>query len=166
MSRQGIADYVVTMRKPGKNLKPIEHWATNPDGTIKGNPAAENFEVMKWQRYASPVWMDIDPGDTLQHRSAREDMDERHICPLQLGVIRRCLELWSSPDDVVWSPFMGIGSEGVCALEMGRRFVGAELKTSYYQQAVKNLQEAATVKQESLFGNVPATNRTPALVLE
>ena len=151
-SRQGIADYVVTMRKEGVNRKPVEHWATNPDGTIKGNPDAEELQVMRWQRYASPVWMDIDPGDTLQYRSAREHDDERHICPLQLGVIRRCVELWSRPDDIVWSPFMGIGSEGVVALEMGRRFIGAELKASYYEQAVKNLTEAATVKQGDLFG--------------
>jgi DNA modification methylase len=138
-SRQGIPDYVVTMKKPGVNTKPIEH-------------APEEFPVARWQRYASPVWMDIDPSDTLQYRSAREHDDERHICPLQLGVIRRCLELWSRPDDIVWSPFMGIGSEGVCSLEMGRRFIGAELKKSYYDQAVKNLTEAATVKQETLFG--------------
>lgn len=139
MSRQGIADYVVTMRKPGLNTKPIEH-------------TDETFPVQRWQQYASPVWMDINPSDTLQYRSAREEEDERHICPLQLGVIRRCVELWSRPDDIVWSPFMGIGSEGVVSLEMGRRFVGAELKKSYYDQAVKNLSEAERVKQHDLFG--------------
>jgi DNA modification methylase len=139
MSRQGIPDYVVTMRKPGINANPIEH-------------TDDSFPVQRWQNYASPVWMDIDPSDTLQYRSAREEQDERHICPLQLGVIRRCVELWSRPDDIVWSPFMGIGSEGVVALEMGRRFIGAELKASYYEQAVRNLTEAATVKQENLFG--------------
>jgi DNA modification methylase len=141
MSRQGIADYVVVMRKPGINAKPIEH-------------TDQEFPVARWQRYASPVWDDIDPADTLQHRSAREEEDERHICPLQLGVIRRCIELWSRPDDIVWSPFMGIGSEGVVGLELGRRFIGAELKESYYKQAVKNLTEAATVKQHDLFGGV------------
>lgn len=151
-SRQGIPDYVVTMRKPGKAERPVEHWATNPDGTIKGNLEAEEFQVERWQRYASPVWMDIDPSDTLQHRSAREQADEKHICPLQLQVIERCVELWSRPDDVVWSPFMGIGSEGYVSLQMGRRFVGAELKTSYYEQAVRNLREAGVVKQHSLFG--------------
>ena len=138
MSRQGIPDYVVTMRKPGVNDKPVSH-------------TAEGFPVERWQKYASPVWMDIDPNDTLQYRSAREHDDERHICPLQLGVIRRCVDLWSRPDDVVWSPFMGIGSEGVVALEMGRRFVGAELKESYFGQAVRNLREAETVKQHDLF---------------
>ena len=140
MSRQGIPDYVITMRKPGKNEKPVEH-------------TDDDFPVERWQRYASPVWMDIDPSDTLQHRSAREHDDEKHICPLQLGVIRRCVELWSRRDDVVWSPFMGIGSEGYVALQEGRRFVGAELKTSYYEQAVRNLTEAATVRQHTLFSD-------------
>jgi DNA modification methylase len=138
MSRQGIPDYVVTMRKPGTNVKPIAH-------------EGDSFPVSRWQRYASPVWMDIDPSDTLQYRSAREHDDERHICPLQLGVIRRCVELWSREGDTVWSPFMGIGSEGVVALEMGRRFIGAELKTSYFEQACRNL-EAAKRTQLSLLG--------------
>ena len=98
--------------------------------------------MQAWQNYASPVWMDINPNDTLQYRSAREHNDERHICPLQLEVIRRALRLWSNPDDTVLSPFGGIGSEGYAALEMGRRFVGAELKASYYQQACRNLKAA------------------------
>lgn len=129
LSRQGIADYVVTMRKPGDNPEPITH--TN-----------ESFPVGLWQRYASPVWMDIDPSDTLQYRAARDAEDERHIAPLQLGVIRRCVELWSNPGDVVFSPFAGIGSELFVALDMGRRAAGAELKSSYFQQAVRNLQSA------------------------
>ena len=153
-SRQGIPDYVVTMRKPGINDKPITHWATR-DGKTVGDPAGEEFQVERWQRYASPIWTDIDPSDTLQgYRQAREEPDEKHICPLQLQVIRRCIELWSRPDDVVWSPFMGIGSEGFVALQEGRRFVGAELKASYYAQAVRNLREAATVKQGGLFDGV------------
>src|SRR5262249_16797812 len=126
MSRQGIPDYVVTMRKPGKNPDPGTHTDESFPGSLR-------------QRYASPVWMDIDPSDTLQYRSAREHDDERHICPLQLEVIRRCVNLWTNPGDIVWSPFMGIGSEGVVALEMGRRFIGAELKASYYEQACRNL---------------------------
>ncbi len=141
MSRQGIPDYLVTMHKPGVNAKPVTH-------------TDQDFPVSRWQRYASPVWMDIDPSDTLQYRSAREHDDERHICPLQLEVIRRGVDLWSRPDDIVWSPFMGIGSEGVVSLEMGRRFVGAELKASYYEQAVRNLIEAANVKQQDLFAPV------------
>ena len=129
LSRQGIADYVVTLRKPGDNPEPIAH--TN-----------ETFPVQVWQRYASPVWMDIDPSDTLQYRAARDQNDERHIAPLQLGVIRRCIDLWSNPGDVVFSPFAGIGSELFVAIEAGRRAAGAELKPSYFAQAVRNLQEA------------------------
>jgi superfamily II DNA or RNA helicase len=139
MSRQGIADYLVTMRKPGDNPERVTH--TN-----------ESFPVEMWQRYASPVWMDINPSDTLQYRSARENEDERHICPLQLEVIRRAVTLWSNHGDVVLSPFAGIGSEGVVALEEGRRFVGAELKESYFRQAAANLATAETVRQPSLFG--------------
>lgn len=135
-SRMGIPDYLVTMVKPGENMEPVEH-------------TAEEFPVEKWQRYASPVWDDINPSDTLQYRSAREDDDERHICPLQLGVIRRGIELWSNPGDLVLSPFMGIASEGYVAIEMDRRFVGFELKQSYFEQACRNL--AAAGKQLSLF---------------
>jgi DNA modification methylase len=129
LSRQGIADYLVTMRKNGVNEKPIEN--TN-----------ETFPVQAWQNYASPVWMDIDPSDTLQYRSARDNDDERHICPLQLEVIRRAMKLWSTEGDTVLSPFMGIGSEGYIALQMGRKFIGTELKESYFNQAVKNLKSA------------------------
>lgn len=139
MSRQGIPDYLVTMRKPGDNPDPVTH--TN-----------QTFPVQEWQGYASPVWMDINPSDTLQHRSAREEEDERHICPLQLDVIRRALRLWSRPDDLVLSPFAGIGSEGYVALQEGRQFVGLELKRSYYKQACANLATAAASgKQASLF---------------
>ena len=95
----------------------------------------------------------INPSNTLQFRSARENDDERHICPLQLTVIRRCIRLWSNPRDVVWSPFMGIGSEGFVALEEGRRFVGAELKKSYFEQAVRNLRAVNSgPAQVGLFG--------------
>lgn len=141
MSRQGIPDYLVTMRKPGDNPEPVSH-------------TDDDFPVGLWQRYASPVWMDINPSDTLQYRSAREDDDERHICPLQLEVIRRAIKMWSNPDDVVLSPFAGIGSEGYVALQAGRRFVGAELKQSYFEQASRNLTEAASAAnvQPGLFG--------------
>lgn len=164
MSRQGIADYLVVMRAPGDNIEPIAH-------------THESFPVQMWQRYASPVWVTtgqpdedgflmcsaeetgdessgINPSNTLQYRSAREHDDERHICPLQLGVIRRAVRLWSNPNDIVWSPFTGIGSEGYVALQEGRRFVGAELKKSYYDQACRNLHEAQTVKQHDLFAGV------------
>jgi len=126
MSRQGVPDYVVTMRKPGENANRVTH--TN-----------ESYPVSEWQQVASPIWTDINPSDTLQYRSARENEDEKHICPLQLEVIRRCLRLWSKPGDVVLSPFMGIGSEGYCAIQAGCKFIGIELKASYYQQAMKNL---------------------------
>lgn len=131
MSRQGIPDYLVTMRKPGINTSPISH-------------SPEDFPVDLWQKYASPVWMDINQSDTLQFRSAREHEDERHVCPLQLEVIRRALKLWSNPNDLVLSPFMGIGSEGYESIKSGRRFVGAELKGSYYKMAVGNLAKAET----------------------
>ena len=134
MSRQGIADYLVTMRKPGDNPENISH-------------TAEDFPVSLWQNYASPVWMDINPSDTLQFRSAREHDDERHICPLQLEVIRRAVKLWSNPGDVVFSPFAGIASEGYVALEMGRRFLGAELKRSYWEQAGRNLVSIAELAE-------------------
>jgi hypothetical protein len=129
MSRQGIADYLVTMRKPGDNPERVTH--TN-----------ESFPVSVWQRYASPVWMDIRPSNTLQKESAREDKDERHICPLQLDVIERAIELWTNPGDTVFSPFAGIGSEGYVAIKKGRRFAGVELKESYWKQAVRNCDRA------------------------
>jgi len=130
MSRQGIPDYLVTMRKPGDNPERVSH--TN-----------ESFPVALWQRYASPVWMDINPNETLQGKVAREHADERHIAPLQLEVIKRCIELWTNPNDLVLSPFAGIGSEGYVALRNDRRFLGFELKKSYFDQAVLNLSRGA-----------------------
>jgi DNA modification methylase len=138
MSRQGIADYLVTMRKPGENMEPISH-------------THETFPVQKWQRYASPVWMDINPSRTLQFKTARESDDERHICPLQLDVIERAMELWSNPGDLVFSPFTGIGSEGYVSIEMGRKFVGSELKRSYWELAKRNLSEAREHQESGLF---------------
>ena len=138
MSRQGIPDYLVTMRAPGEMVDKVTH---QPD----------QYPVDKWQKVASPVWMDIDPSDTLQYRSAREHDDERHICPLQLEVIRRGIDLWTNPGDVVLSPFTGIGSEGFVAVEMGRKFVGAELKQSYFEQAARNLAAAEQAQTQDLF---------------
>lgn len=137
MSRQGVPDYLVTFRKPGVNPEPISH-------------THDEFPVDLWQRYASPVWFDINPTRTLQYRAARENEDERHICPLQLDVIERALELWSKPGDLVLSPFTGIASEGYTAVKMGRRFVGAELKRSYFELACKNMNDAAS-NQTDLF---------------
>lgn len=142
MSRQGIPDYLVVMRKPGENQKPIAH-------------THEDFPVQKWQQYASPVWMDINMSRTLNKMPARENNDERHICPLQLDVIERAIELWTAPDDVVFSPFAGIGSEGYTALKMGRRFVGAELKESYYNVALGNLKEAMENQTTDIFASSP-----------
>ena len=137
MSRQGVPDYLVTMRKPGDNPEPV----TNTNDT---------FPVRVWQRYASPIWMDIDPSDTLTYREAREHNDERHVCDLQLDVIRRAIRLWSNEGDTVWSPFAGIGYEGYVALEMGRKFIGSELKGSYWTQGCRNLKDAQR-KNLSLF---------------
>jgi len=129
MCRQGIPDYLVTFRKPGENIDRIEH-------------TDDSFPVYEWQQYASPIWSDINQSDTLQRTSARENEDERHICPLQLEVIRRALMLWTNPDDVVFSPFAGIGSECYEAVKNGRRAFGIELKESYWKQAVLNMKEA------------------------
>ena len=90
--------------------------------------------------------MDINQTDTLQYRTARASDDERHICPLQLDVIERALQLWSNPGDTVWSPFMGIGSEGYVSVQTGRKFIGAELKASYYDLAKRNMEMAHTMQ--------------------
>lgn len=138
LSRMGIPDYVVTVRKPGENPEPVSH-------------THDDFPVSLWQKWASPVWDDINPSDTLQRTSAREEADERHIAPLQLEVIRRCLVLWSNPGDLVMSPFAGIGSEGFEALRCGRRFLGIELKRSYWEQAVANLRRAEAESAQAIL---------------
>lgn len=146
MSRQGIPDYLVTMRKPEVNPEPVTH--TN-----------ETFPINTWQKYASPiweeypspVWWDINPSDTLQARSCREEKDEKHICPLQLSVIKRAINLWTNPGDIVLSPFAGIGSEIYQALEMGRRGIGIELKTIWYEQAVRNCQGVTANEQTVMW---------------
>ena len=147
LSRCGIPDYLVAVRAPGENPQPIRH----PDGLTEfygeNEPTSGNLSHERWRRYASPVWMDINPSNTLQKESAREHDDERHICPLQLDVIDRGIHLWSNPGDVVLSPFAGIGSEGHEALRLGRRFIGIELKKSYFDQAVKNLVNAENIAE-------------------
>ena len=129
MSRQGLPDYIVTFRKPGENPEPIPH-------------THETFPVNVWQRYASPVWMDIRQSNTLQRKSAREEKDEKHICPLQLDVIERCIDLWTNPNDIVFDPFNGIGSTTYQAILMGRRALGSELKESYFLQSQSNTEMA------------------------
>jgi superfamily II DNA or RNA helicase len=153
MSRQGIPDYLVTVRKPGENKEPVEgeldRWIGEEGFTSNGR-----LSIDLWQRYASPVWMDINPSKTLSKESARDEKDERHIAPLQLQVIERGIELWSNPGDLVFSPFTGIGSEGFVAIQTGRRFIGAELKRSYWAQACANIQRA---RAESLEFDMMAT---------
>jgi DNA modification methylase len=140
MSRQGVPDYVIVMRKPGENAE---------EDRVSHTP--DDFPVDLWQRYASPVWMDINPSNTLQ-KMAKEEDDERHICPLQLDVIERCLKMWSNPGDIVLSPFAGIGSEGWQSLQMRRKFIGVELKPAYFNQACKNLRKAETINvQKNIF---------------
>jgi len=146
ISRQGLPDYLVTMRKPGDNLELIN----NEDGFKRfiGDPENEPTETgleyshHVWRKYASPVWMDINQSNTLNKNKARDERDEKHICPLQLDVIARGLELWSNPGDMIFSPFMGIGSEGYQSLLMERKFIGIELKKSYFNEAIRNIKYA------------------------
>ena len=148
-SRQGIPDYLVTMKKKGDNPEPVMGELDYFCGDKSTFERRGKLSIDIWQKYASPVWMDINPTRTLQKKSAREHKDERHICPLQLDVIERGLQLWSNLNDLIFSPFMGIGSEGYVALEMGRRFIGIELKESYYNQAVKNIKLAENRKKDT-----------------
>lgn len=138
MSRVGIPDYVMIFRKDGERCNPV----TNTD-----------IPVDLWQKYASPVWMDIDYGNTLQgYRNGRDENDEKHICPLQLDTIERLIHLYSNKGDTVFTPFMGIGSEVYQAIKMDRKGIGFELKESYYDLAKKNLKSAILEKsQTSLF---------------
>ena len=175
MSRPALADYVVVFKKPGENGNPIRAGISekyeNRDGWITGD---------EWCEWAAPVWYrkmpaeksphypfqenypsrhqatdGISEGDVLRNFvDGRENDDEKHLCPLQLGVIERCVKLWSNPDDVVLSPFMGIGSEGYVAIRHGRRFVGCELKPSYFRVACENLRDAERTiigREDTLF---------------
>jgi len=133
-NRQGMADYVLVFRKTPEDEKTADKVAQDK----------AKFPVDTWQKWASPVWMDIQQTNVLNVKIARTDKDERHLCPLQLDLIERCIYLWSNPNDVVFSPFTGIGSEGYSALKCGRKFIGTELKPEYYRQAIKNLNEASS----------------------
>ena len=145
MSRTGIPDYILVFRNAGDNLVPITHQDTDEK--------QENYlPVSLWQKYAEPVWYDINYSDTLQYTSARDEKDEKHICPLQLETIRRCLHLGSNEGETVLSPFGGIGSEGHESLRLKRNFIGIELKPSYYNQMQKNLQRMIDdLNQTTLF---------------
>lgn len=168
ISRMALADYVVVFRKPGDNTEPVSgpfdaYYGSEaePDGALKSEsnfrgvswdkPGSPWYSVAVWQRYAESVWMDIAQGDVLSRKDARDEPDEAHISPLQLTVIRRCVDLWSNPGDVVFSPFAGIGSELYVAVDMGRRAIGSELKPSYFKQAVKNLQ---SIEHKSAGGSL------------
>lgn len=150
ISGQGLADYIVTFRKRGENPEPVSGCfdayygdSDGPDFTkYTTNADGRNwYSIEVWQRYASPVWLDINQTRTLQYRGGRDQKDEQHISPLQLDVIERCIDLWSNEGDTVLTPFLGIGSEVYCAARMGRKGIGIELKPSYFAQAVKNLAE-------------------------
>ena len=140
MCRSGIPQYLLAFRKQGENKEPISH-----DSALAwfgdDQPESGNISHEIWRRYASPVWMDINFNNNLNYRAAREKDDERHICPMSMDITNRALQLWSNQNDVVLSPFMGIGSEGYCAIGQNRRFIGIELKDAYFNQSVKNLED-------------------------
>lgn len=150
MSRAGLPDYLVTMRKPGQNQEPIGHGSGFDRFIGEGDITAADSDVAKtnsysqhiWRKYASPIWLDIRQSRTLNKVDARDKDDEKHICPLQLDVIERAIELWTNPGDTVFSPFAGIGSEGYVSIQNGRKFIGIELKDTYFDQAVKNCNNA------------------------
>lgn len=167
LCRVALPDYIIVMRKAGTNQSPVAHpmglttYAGEQDDEKRrrngqtgfphalaakyrnwDDPKTNKWSHWIWQRYASSVWMDIRPGHLLKYQNARETPDEKHICPLQLDAIDRVLTLWSNPDDVVLTPFMGIGSEVYCAVRMGRRGIGIELKPSYFAQAKVNIAAA------------------------
>lgn len=174
--RQGMADYLITFRKPPSDGslmsdKPVKrergfarYIGTDKDLSNANHPSKfarkggkriqsdDDASVQIWRRYAEPVWWDVDQTDVLNFKLARSENDERHICPLQLGLIERAVDLWTSEGDVVLSPFAGVGSEGVGAIRQGRKFIGVELKQSYFEWASKFLaDEEAKLNQPSLF---------------
>lgn len=150
----GIPEYLVIFRKwedDGKNPEPIRHYKDPAAAQKEGGDDSQVIDLPLWQRYASPVWMDIRRTDVLNGRIARTDKDEKHICPLQLEVIRRAVKLWSNPGDIVYSPFGGIGSEPYIALEQKRRAIACELKPEYFEQMRLNCEDIAGENQISLF---------------
>lgn len=151
MCRAGLPQFLLGFRKPGANENPVAH----PNGLEEfaglNPPQHGNLSHERWRRYASPIWTDINFSRTLNAAAAREDDDERHVCPMALDIIERAVELYSSPEEVVVDPFTGIGSTGYVAMQTGRRFVGSELKTAYFAQAVKNIENAASKRQGELF---------------
>jgi DNA modification methylase len=158
-NRVGMPDYLMVFRKPGINPVPIAH-------------TESDFSLNDWQEIASPVWMTIEQGNVLNRKGSKEQGDERHICPLQLDVIERAIKLWSAPGDLVYSPFTGIGSEGYQAIKMQRRFVGSELKASYFKDAALWMKQAESERElfsldgaSSLVAQVADTKDEPAPAL-
>jgi hypothetical protein len=162
LCRQGLPDYLVIFRKwpatgetsgpcPVERKRGFDHYI-GESGPTGASPSehGDRYSIYVWQRYASPVWFDIQQTKVLNCKLAREADDEKHICPLQLDVIERAIHLWTNEGDTVFSPFAGIGSEGYCAVKMGRKFIGVELKPEYVKHAVANLKEAEANK-ETLF---------------
>jgi DNA modification methylase len=164
------ADYLLVFRRKGENKIPIKH----PVGLLeyagerkiptdllkyrgwKGNQIENSYSHWIWRQYASAFWDDIRLGHVLPFRQAKDEEDEKHVHPLQLDVIDRCLTLWSNPKEVILTPFMGVGSEVHEAIRMGRKGVGVELKPSYYKQALKNIAEVLrdnpNAEQQDLYG--------------
>lgn len=145
-SRQGLAEYLLIFRK----------WTEDYEDREPVTHKAEDFPLDQWQEWASPVWNTINQTRVLNSPLAREDEDEKHICPLQLDIIERSVLMWTNPGDVVFSPFMGIGSEGVTAIKLGRRFAGIELKEAYWKHAIQFLDEASGGDQPTLFDMMEA----------
>lgn len=149
-SRAGIPQYLLAFRKDGENPEPVAHIDGLTEFCGENPPIHGNLSHERWRRYASPVWMDINFSNTLNAKAARDNEDERHVCPMALDLIERAIHLWSNPGDVVFDPFSGVGSTGYQAIKMGRKFVGSELKQSYFAQACKNI-ESAKANQGCLF---------------
>jgi len=150
----GMPEYLLLFRKWETDVDetiPIRHYRSEEEAEADGGDDLQILDLDVWQRYASPVWFDISRTDVLNVRAAREDRDEKHLCPLQLGVIRRAVELWTNPGEIVFTPYLGIGSEAYVALQLKRRAIGIELKESYFDQAVKNCKSISDNEQISLF---------------
>jgi len=156
ISRQSLPDTITIFRKPGKNEEPVMHYQDLEEFVKKNNREPKNkheksmiMTNKEWAKLASPVWMDINQSKTLNFRHGKAENDERHISALQLDVIERVISLWSNPEDIIFSPFGGVGSEPYQAVKMGRKAISIELKESYFKQSTKNVEELEN-KQDQL----------------
>ena len=154
-SRSGIPQYLLAFRKDGENPEPVAHNNGLEYFIGENEPTHGTLSHERWRRYASPVWMDINFSNTLNAKAAREAEDERHVCPMALDLIERAVQLWSNPGDVIFDPYSGVGSTGYVAIKAGRKFVGSELKTAYFNQAAKNI-GSARASHGSLFDDMAA----------